>query len=126
LEDGFRKLLGIILIGQVELKNLFNEGTHIEMREVIRRIQTAEIRGLNGNIKHYLSLKFKRVGAKAEDIFSDDALETLSKRLTTSDKHNKIISHAYPLIVNNYAARAMNMAYEMGYEKVTEEVIEAI
>jgi type II secretory pathway predicted ATPase ExeA len=126
LEDGFRKLLGIILIGQVELKNLFNEGTHIEMREVIRRIQTAEIRGLNGNIKHYLNLKFKRVGAKVEDIFTDEAFDALSRRLTTNDKRNKSISHAYPLIVNNYAARAMNMAYKMGYEKVTEEVIEAI
>ena len=126
LEDGFRKLLGIILIGQVELKNLFNEGTHIEMREVIRRIQTAEIRGLNGNIKHYLQLKFKRIGAQAEDIFTDEALDALSRRLTTSDKHNKIISHAYPLIVNNYAARAMNMAYEMGEKKVSETVISAI
>lgn len=126
LEDGFRKLLGIILIGQVELKNLFNEGTHIEMREVIRRIQTAEIRGLNGNIKYYLQLKFKRIGANADEIFTDEAVQALSRRLTTSDKHNKVISHAYPLIVNNYAARAMNMAYEMGEEKVSETVIEAI
>lgn len=126
LEDGFRKLLGIILIGQVELKNLFNEGTHIEMREVIRRIQTAEIRGLNGNIKHYLQLKFKRIGANADEIFTDEAVQALSRRLTTNDKHNKVISHAYPLIVNNYAARAMNMAYEMGEERVSETVIEAI
>lgn len=123
LEDGYRKLLGIILIGQVELKNLFNETTHIEMREVIRRIQVAEIKGLNGNIKQYLQLKFKRIGAKVEDIFTDGALDALARRLTTKDRQNKTISHAYPLIVNNYAAKAMNEAYEIGEKKVTEDVI---
>lgn len=123
LEDGYRKLLGIILIGQVELKGLFDESIHIEMREVIRRIQTAEIRGLNGNIKQYLSLKFKRVGAKIEDIFADDALDALSRRLTTKDRQSKTISHAYPLLVNNYAAKAMNEAYELGEKKVTQDII---
>ncbi|OPY17089.1 MAG: hypothetical protein A4E74_01532 [Syntrophus sp. PtaB.Bin075] len=126
LEDGYRKLLGIILVGQVELKNLFNETTHIEMREVIRRIQTAEIRGLNGNTKDYLAMKFRRVGAKVDDIFDDGAFEALSRRLTTKDRRNQTISHAYPLIVNNYAARAMNMAYEMGEKKVTEAVVMAL
>lgn len=123
LEDGYRKLLGIVLIGQVELKHLFNETTHIEMREVIRRIQVAEIRGLNGNIKQYLAMKFKRIGAKVEDIFTDGALESLARRLTTKDRQNKVISHAYPLIVNNYTAKAMNEAYEIGEKKVTEDVI---
>lgn len=126
LEDGYRKLLGIILVGQVELKNLFNETLHIDMREVIRRIQTAEIRGLNGNIREYLTLKFKRIGAKVDDIFDESAFAALSRRLTTKDRQNKTISHAYPLIVNNYAARAMNEAYELGEPKVTEKIIMAI
>ncbi|PKN71342.1 MAG: type II secretory protein ExeA [Deltaproteobacteria bacterium HGW-Deltaproteobacteria-12] len=126
LEDGYRKLLGIILVGQTELKNLFNEQAHIEMREVIRRIQTAEIKGLNGNTKDYLNMKFKRIGAKVDDIFEDGAFKALTQRLTTKDRRNQSISHAYPLIVNNYAAKAMNMAYEMGEKKVTEAVVMAI
>lgn len=126
LEDGFRKLLGIILIGQTELKNLFNEQAHIEMREVIRRIQTAEIKGLNGNTRDYLAMKFKRLNVKVDDIFDDGAFAALSRRLTTKDRQNKNISHAYPLMVNNYAARAMNLAYEMGEKKVTEEVVMAL
>jgi len=126
LEDGYRKLLGIILVGQVELKNLFSEQSHIEMREVIRRIQTAEIKGLNGNIKDYLALKFKRIGAKVDDIFEEGAFSALSRRLKTQDRQNRPISHAYPLTVNNYAALAMNMAYETGEPKVTESVIMAI
>src|SRR5574343_175723 len=116
LEDGYKKLLGIILIGQTELKRLFDESTHVEMREVIRRIQVAEIRALNGNVKDYLSLKFKRVGARIEDIFSDAAIQALGMRLTRTDRFNKKMSHAYPLVVNNYASRAMNLACERGEE----------
>ncbi len=126
MEDGYRKLLGIILVGQTELKNLFNEQAHIEMREVIRRIQTAEIKGLNGNTKEYLKLKFKRINVKIEDIFDDNAFAALSRRLTTKDRRDKTVSHAYPLIVNNYAARAMNLAFEMGEKKVTADVVMAI
>ncbi len=123
LEDGFKKLLGIILIGQVELKDLLDETLHIEMREVIRRIQVAEIKGLNGNLKDYLALKFRRINAKVEEIFTDDAISAMGARLTKQDRRDKVLSHAYPLVVNNLAARAMNRAYEMGEAKVTAEVV---
>jgi type II secretory pathway predicted ATPase ExeA len=123
LEDGYRKLLGIVLIGQSELKNLFNEQYHIDLREVIRRIQVAEIKGLNGNIKAYLTLKFKRIGTKIDDIFDDSAFAALSRRMKLQDRNNRAISHAYPLTVNNYAAAAMNEAFELGFPKVTADVI---
>lgn len=127
LEDGYKKLLGIILVGQTELKHMFNESQHVEMREVIRRVQVAEIRGLNGNLKDYLAVKFKRVGVKIEDLMDDDAIKALSKRLTSEDiKGKKPVSHAYPLLVNNYTARAMNLAAEMGETRLTVEVVEAL
>lgn len=128
LEDGYKKLLGIILIGQSELKQMFNESQHVEMREVIRRVQVAEIRGLNGNLKSYLTLKFKRVGAAIDKVMDDAAIEALGKRLTSSDarNQNKAVSHAYPLLVNNYVARAMNLACDLGEEIITEEVVNAI
>jgi type II secretory pathway predicted ATPase ExeA len=127
LEDGYRKLLGIILVGQTELKHLFNEAQNVDMREVIRRVQVAEIQGLNGHMRDYLATKFKRVGAKIEDIFSEDSFDALSRRLTSASRDGKgNVSHAYPLLVNNYAAKAMNLAFEMGETKVSEEVIMAI
>lgn len=127
LEDGYKKLLGIIMIGQTELKHLFNESQNVDMREVIRRVQVAEIRGLNGHLKDYLAVKFERVGKKPTDVFGDDAYEALSKRLTTTTRDGKSkVSHAYPLTVNNHVARALNLAQEMGEAKVTAEVIEAI
>jgi len=126
MEDGYRKLLGITLIGQTELKYAFDEARHVDLREVIRRVQIAEIAGLNGHIKEYLNLKFKRVGSEMEKIFSADAIAALAKRLTSKDRQNRTISHAYPLLVNNYAAKSMNMACEMGEAKVTENVVMAI
>lgn len=126
MEDGYKKLLGIILVGQTELKDSFSEAQHVDLREVIRRVQIAEIAGLNGHIRDYLNLKFKRVGAEMDKIFENGAIGALAKRLTTKDRSNKTISHAYPLLVNNYAAKAMNMACEMGETKVTEDIVMAI
>ena len=127
LEDGYKKLLGIILIGQTELKHMFNESQNVDMREVIRRVQVAEIRGLNGHLRDYLTVKFKRIGREVTEIFGDDAYEAMSKRLTSISRDGKgKISHAYPLTVNNYVARALNLAQEMGESKVTAEVVEAI
>jgi len=128
LEDGYKKLLGIILIGQTELKHMFNEAQNVDMREVIRRVQVAEIRGLNGHLREYLEVKFRRVGVKQiSDIFTDDAFEALSRRLTSNSRDGRSkISHAYPLTVNNYTARALNLACEMGEPKISGEVVDAI
>jgi type II secretory pathway predicted ATPase ExeA len=127
LEDGYRKLLGIILIGQTELKHMFNESTNVDMREVIRRVQVAEIKGLNGNITGYLDLKFKRIGRPLAEVFTDDAFDALASRLTTSSRDGKgKISHAYPLLVNNYTARALNLAQEMGEPRITADVVMAL
>ena len=127
LEDGYRKLLGIILIGQTELKHTFNESTNVDMREVIRRVQIAEIRGLNGHLAEYLSVKFKRVGKDIADLFGDGAIDALGRRLTSKSRDGKrTVSHAYPLLVNNYVARAMNLSFEMGEPMITADVVNAI
>jgi len=127
LEDGYRKLLGIVMIGQTELKEKFNEAQHVDMREVIRRVQVAEIQGLNEHVRDYLQVKFKRIGGKLEEIFTEEAFDVLSRRLTAVSRDGKSkVSHAYPLLVNNYTARALNLAQEMGEAQITAEVMEAI
>lgn len=126
IEDGYKKVLGIIIIAQPELGNLFNEADHYDMREVIRRCQLAQIKGLNGDLKDYLALKFKRVGVELKNIITDEAIKELSKRLKARDMRGKEFSNAYPLTVNNHIMRAMNLAYEMGEQKVTEAVIQAL
>ncbi len=127
LEDGYEKLLGIILIGQPELRDKLNEGNHPDMREVIRRVQLSEIKGLNGDLKGYLGFKFKRIQSDVSKVFADGAIEALSRRMMVKDaRTGKAISQAYPGLVNNYAAKAMNLAFEMGEKIVTEEVVNAI
>lgn len=126
LEDGFKKLLGIILIGQTELKYMLDETRHVDMREVIRRVQVAEIHGLNGNLREYLEFKFKRVGADIKNVFDEAAFDALSRRLTIEDHKKRKISQAYPGLVNTYATKAMNLAFEIGEAKVTEDVIHTI
>jgi type II secretory pathway predicted ATPase ExeA len=127
LEDGYKKLLGIILIGQTELKHTFNEGQNVDMREVIRRVQVAEIRGLNGHLREYLQVKVKRVGKDPADVIAEDAYDALSRRLTSTGRDGKSkVSHAYPLLVNNFVARAMNLAFETGEPKITADVIMAV
>lgn len=127
IEDVYQKALGIVLIGQPELSSLFNEADHYEMREVIRRCQVAVIRGLNGNVKPYLEMKFSRVKVKADDIITDEAIEALSERLMDKDpRSGRPVSHAYPLSINNWIVLAMNLATELGEKKVTAEVIAAL
>jgi type II secretory pathway predicted ATPase ExeA len=126
IEDGYKKALGIILIGQPELGALFNEQDHYDMREVIRRFQVAHIRGLNGNMKEYLTLKFKRVSVDLKTIIDDAAIAALTNRLTDKDERGKRVSNAYPLTVNNMIIKAMNLACDMGEARVTEEVVNAI
>ncbi len=126
LEDGYSKLLSIIIIGQTELGDKLDERHHPEMREFIRRCQIARINGLNGDLKNYLALKFKRIGASLENYFDDDAIAALSQRLTIKDELGKPVSHAYPLTVNLWAVRSMNLACEMGEGHVTADVVNAI
>jgi len=128
LEDGYRKLLGIVMIAQTELQSRFEESQNVDMREVIQRVQIAEIQGLNGSLKAYLAVKFKRLNKELSEIFTDDAYDILSRRLSREDKGNrsKRVSMAYPLRVNDTVIQAMNLAVEMGEERVTGDVIEAL
>lgn len=125
IEANGKKVLGIILVGQPELSELLNEGDHYDMREVIRRMQVAEIQGLNGSIKEYLIHKFKRVGLDLKAAITDSAIDALGKRLTTKEGGHEV-SIAYPLTVNIYMIRCMNWAAAHGFEKVTDEVVNAI
>lgn len=116
LENDFEKLLGIILIGQTELKHLLDEARHPELREVIRRITLAEITDLGTqDLAPYLKQKLNAVGqGRYDEILAPDAVDAILQRLP---------GKAYPLSVNNLAARAMNLAAEMGEPKVTAEVV---
>ena len=125
LEDGFKKLLSIVLIGQPELMHKLNEGTNPEAREFIRRCEVAHLVPLDRHLEEYLQFKFKRVGIELNNIFEQDTYDAIRKRLT-KEQNGRLISYLNPLLVNNLVTKALNLAAEIGEDKVSADVIKRL
>jgi type II secretory pathway predicted ATPase ExeA len=97
LEDGFKKLLAIVLIGQVELKANLDEGKNRAARELIRRMEILEIAplGSGGEIAAYLDIKFSRINKDRKKVIDDKGCEALAARLRnrTRIKRKAFYSH---------------------------------
>lgn len=127
LEDGFRRLLSIILIGQPELKAKLDERQNWQAREVIRRIEVAELEPLDGNLENYLELKFQRINMAVKDVFEPDAFEAIRQRLTLRSRNGRdAISMLYPLVVNNLVVKCMNLAADIGENKINADVVAGV
>ncbi len=128
LEDGFKKLLAIVLIGQVEMKAKLDESKNWEAREVIRRMEILELEpmGTGEDIATYLDIKFGRLGKKRGDIISDDGCEALSAKLRRQTHQGIVYSVAYPLLINNWCRKAMNACVELGADVVDAEVVNSL
>ncbi|WP_229407072.1 ExeA family protein [Methylobacillus flagellatus] len=122
IEDGFRKLLSIILIGQPELLDKLNVANYPEAREFINRCEVAKLVPLDRNLEGYLAFKFQRVGANVENVLDASAFDAIRKRLTRVSG-STVISNMNPLQVNNLVIKAMNLAAEIGEAKVSADVI---
>ncbi|WP_211167039.1 ExeA family protein [Aromatoleum evansii] len=126
MEDGFKKLLSIVLIGQPELKEKLNERQYFEAREVIRRCEVVELLPLDNQVGDYLALKFKRHGRSTTEILDESAFDAIRARLTLvgrGPQRNATVSMTYPLVVNNLVTKAMNLAAELGAAKVTADIV---
>ena len=124
LEDGFSKLLGILLVGQTELHHRLDERRHYELREFIRRCMVVEVPPLDHDIDKYLKHKFERSGYEYERIMDDSAALALKERLQT--RRNQSGSLVYPQVINNLVAKAMNLCASLGEERVTDEIIKEL
>ena len=125
LEDGFKKLLSIILIGQTELKIKLSERAP-EVREVVQRCELIELNPLDANLEDYLAFKFKRVGAELDTLFEKGAIDAIRERLifTKPTKTNReTISLMYPLMIHNLVTAAANQAAGLGFTKITKDLI---
>ncbi len=123
IEDGYRKVLGIVLIGQTELQARLNRQTHPEMREVILRCLIATLDPLaRDECADYIGLKFRRIGKDAGEIIDGGVVDAVMARLTTRQGWSAV----YPLYINNLLAKAMNYAAQIGSPLVTPDIIEAV
>lgn len=128
LEDGFKKLLSIVLIGQVEMKPKLNESQNWEAREVIRRMEVLELSAMTTGteIRDYLASKFSRLDKKREDIISDDGCDALATKLCRQTAKGIVVSSAYPLTINNWCKAGMNAAAEFGADLVDADIIHSL
>ena len=128
LESGFRKLLSIILVGQPELHNNLNVRINWEAREVINRCEIATLRPLDTHLEAYLAHKFARRGdIKLDAVFEKSAYDAMRAKLTVRTQGMSVpTSYVHPLMVNNVATRAMNLAAELGMPKVTADVVSKV
>jgi type II secretory pathway predicted ATPase ExeA len=120
IEDGFRKLLSIILVGQPELKGKLDERRYPEAREFIRRCEVAELMPLDRNLEAYLAFKFKRTGKEVAEIIDAEAYDAMRELL----QRKRLGS--YPLIINNLVTKALNLCAEIGEEKIGAEMIRSL
>ncbi len=124
LEDGMKRLLAIVLIGQPELKVKLNE-RNADVREVARRCEQVELQPLNAYVGEYLKHKCNRAGLDYSKIFADDAMSGLTQRLTQTTG-DQTVSLLYPLIVNNAVINAMNECAEIGQTQITADIFNEI
>lgn len=127
LEDGFKKLLGIVLIGQPELRMKLSEQNH-EVREVVQRCEVVELMPLDGQLEEYLKFKFQRAGKPLADAVDATAIEAIRAKLTfnTSQRGGKdarSVSLLYPLAVANLLIASLNLAASLGFAKVSGDVV---
>lgn len=131
VEDGFRKLLSIIVIGQDELGRKW-ETYDPSIREVQQRGELIKLPPLDNHVEGYLRHKFKRVEVAYEDVFEKDAADAIRGVLranVTETWGGKRVTQersiCHPLAVNNLVTRAMNQAVQIGAAKVNAALIAA-
>lgn len=127
LRMGRRPLLGILLLGQPELKAKLSEKRH-DVREVVQRCEVVELMPLDADLRGYLTLRLKRDGKALADVLADDAVDAIRARLTVTGQSRtgqaaQASSLVYPLAVNNFMTAAINTAAELGVPRVTRDVV---
>lgn len=123
LEDGFKKLLGIILIGQPELNDKLSE-RNPQIREVVQRCEIVNLPPLDACLEDYLNFKFKRIGNDLKNVFEPEAIDAVRAKLTFSRPGQRDrMSLLYPLAINNLVTASMNLAASIGAPKVTADIV---
>lgn len=125
LTHGFRRVMGIVLIGQSELKKKL-DGQHV--REFTWRCNQIEMQPLGIHVPAYIKHKFERVGVDASKIFTDDAMGAIRGKCYGRIKHGIALDESnfdrsYPLNINTWLAKTMNLAAQIGEPLINEKLV---
>lgn len=123
-DDGFGKVLSVVLIAQPEMRVKLDANRYPEAREFINRCEVATLEPLQNHLAAYLKHKFGRIGLEFANVFADDAVDAIRARWTKIDPVSREVkTNLYPLIVNNTVTRAMNRAAELGLPLVSGDLV---
>lgn len=124
LEDGFKKLISIILVGQPELAVKLDE-RNPQVREVVQRCELVQLQPLGEHLKPYLEARFQHIGKALSDVMEDGAVDALRVKLSGPARRPGQPGHSvlYPLAVGNVLTAAMNAAAEYGASRVTADLV---
>ncbi len=117
LEDGFSKLLSIVLIGQSELAHKLDE-RNPSVREVVQRCELVTLQPLGSELEAYLQHRFKQASKPLSLIMDDGAIQALRTKLS-GDGYSVL----YPLAIHNVLTAAMNDAAEIGLAVLNADLI---
>ena len=121
LEDGFSKLLAIVLIGQSELGQKLDE-RNPSVREVVQRCEVVTLRPLDDELEGYLRHRFKKADKALEEVMDATAINALRIKLSGRGQYSVL----YPLAVHNVVTAALNEAAKLGIPHITAHVIEGV
>lgn len=126
LENGFKKLLSIVLVGQPELAMKLSERNQ-EVREVVQRCEVVELLPLDTQLEAFLTFKFERAGKSVKEVLDASATDAIRARLSNNIGGRKgVVSLLYPLAVSNLTIAAMNLAAQIGVPVVNADVVKGI
>jgi len=112
IQHRFKKLLGIVLIGQPELADRFKD---YRVREVSARVNLEEIKPVRIDAAEYLKFKIERAGGQFEQLFHPSAIIEIERKL--ADERT-------PLALNIMASKAIRRAYKLGQKPITGEIVD--
>jgi type II secretory pathway predicted ATPase ExeA len=129
-ENGFSKLLSMILIGQNELKENLSS-IKLNVREFSRRCHQVELPPLADSMPEYLSHKLERAGQSIGNVITPEGVKHLGLLLRdqqsySNHRHGHSIDNSTPLTVNSWISASMNHCAKIGEPLITPEVIDQI
>lgn len=126
MRQGRRSLLGVLMVGQTELKKRLADGLRVgTLREVAQRCEIVELLPLGKDLRAYLECRAQAAGRALDSLMAPDAVALLSTKLNKKLQQG-MVDLTYPLLVGNACTRAMNIAAELGVPIVTSDVVKAI
>lgn len=132
LQDGFKKLMAIILVGQTELEWKLSEHNP-EVREVVQRCELVRLPPLDNHVEQYLRHKLARAELAYDALIEPDAVDEIRNRLRTSiteqvrgQRTVSTRSLCYPLAVNNLVSAALNEAVKIGAPRINAALVAAV